>query len=138
MALDMSLELEGEAPDWRACIQAARLTGVTSLTSEEGHAHRFEGQFARSWVVFWTSRRDTRPWVVTAEGDHGCDFTRLYTIVFRLNNSRYDESVADLRDFLTHLAELSSMQFVLSFQGEQVYAIRDHERGFEFFWDSPR
>jgi hypothetical protein len=131
----MTLELEGKLPDWRACSRAAETTGINELMHVED---RFGGQFTRSEMFFGASKRDMPHTNINAEGDHGCSFPVRYTIVFRLNNGKYKESVQDIKDFLTHLSELTPMQFVLSFQYEDVRAIRDHGRGFEFFWDNPR
>jgi hypothetical protein len=135
MGLDFELELEGSQPDWAACAEAARRVGVDELTQADD---RFGGQFSRSGTFFGaTKRAERRDYGINAEGDHGCSFPVHYSIEFRLNSGKYDESVVDVKEFLTQLSELSPMQFVLSFQYEGVYAIRDHLRGFHFFWDNP-
>lgn len=134
MALDMFLELEGSQPSWEALTEAATLTGVEDLRSIPGSS--FDGRFRASSTSFWLSGGDKLQPLV-AEGRHECAFLTQYVVVFRVNNDRYDESVEDLRTFLTHLARLSPMQFVLSFQYEGVYAVRD-KRGFDFFWHAPR
>lgn len=76
--------------------------------------------------------------MIDAAGNHDCKFTVSEGLIFRINNSKYDESAENIKTFLVHLSELSPMRFVLSFQGESVYAIRDEKRGFEWLWDAPR
>lgn len=95
-----------------------------------------DGEFSKSCVYFWLGM-DRALQHVRAEGYHGCDFLTRYTMCFRINNSLYDESVEDIKTFLTHLSQLSPMQFVLSFQGEEVRAIHN-KQGFEWFWSEPR
>ncbi len=136
MSLDMFLEIEGERPDWRALDKAIRAVGVVNY--EGGHDGVFQGSFAKSDGYFWLSKRDKdQRKSIIAEGSHGCVFCVCYTIVFRINNSFYGEFVEDMHNFLRELADLSSMQFVLSFQYEDVYAIRDSKE-FQFFWNQPR
>jgi hypothetical protein len=134
MAIDVKLELEGERPDWGACRRAAELTGVTQLLQVD---NRFGGQFSRSEMFFGAAGRDMAPYTIYAEADHGCDFPVHYKIIFRINNARYDECVQDIKDFLTHLSNLSPMQFVLSDDYGPVYATNDKARGFRFFLENP-
>lgn len=149
MALEMHLELEGPETDWKAVREALRRTGVEELelfddltTFNVPYFTRSHAQIMKTQFHNWES--DDRTWhkgprpFVSAEGNHGCKFTVSGGLIFRLINSLYDESVEDIKSFLTHLTELSPMQFVLSFQGEGIYAIRDHKRGFEWFWNDPR
>ena len=139
MALDMVLELEGHRPDWEACLEAARMTGVSTLESDG--VRLIDGAFERSGVYFWRGvsgfGEEGELLPVRAEGNHSCDFLTRYVIIFRLNNSEYDDSVQDLKQFLTHLAALSPMKFVLSFQREEVRAERCTS-GMDWFWDAPR
>lgn len=135
MTLEMTLELEGDDPDWDAMAQAAKQTGVYDFNYAEGK--QFEGFFEKSYVYFGWVRWEAVCQPIMAEGYHGCDFLTRCTIVFRVNNSLYDESVQDIKDFLTHLSELSTMQFVLSFQYEEVRAVRC-KHGFDFFWHDGR
>lgn len=139
MALEMDLELEGNAPDWQACAEAARMTGVAELAMANGRLT--DGEFSKSGTYFWRAKsgfgEEGELLPVRAEGRHGCDFLTRYRIVFRINNGKYDESVKDIKDFLTHLARLSPMKFVLSFQLEEVRAVRC-SKDLEWFWDTPR
>lgn len=139
MALEMDLELEGDTPDWNACSEAARITGVSELTMTNGRLT--DGEFSRSGTYFRRAKGgvgdegELSP--VRAEGCHGCSFLTRYRIVFRINNGLYDESVEDIKDFVAHLARLSPMKFVLSFQLEGVYAVRCAGE-LEWFWHEPR
>lgn len=133
MSLDMILELEGASPDWVLIASAIRAVGAKDLVVE---ADGLEGTFARSFTYFYTYGQDRPLGPISAEGQHGCDFLRKYDLVFRINNSLYDESVADLHDFLQLLAKRDPMRFVLSFQLEGVRAVRD-DGDLEWFWDDP-
>lgn len=137
MALEMWLELEGNPPDWKLVEAALADTGVENLEFlKEGELDTYFKK-SNTWVRTFTWSDAPRNGV-TAEGLHGCKFVVYGGLIFRINNSKYDESKADIKTFLTHLSESSQMQFVLSFQIEEVRAIRDHRRGFEWFWDAPR
>lgn len=137
MALEMWLELEGNPPDWAVVETALANTGVENLKFlREGELDTYFKE-SNAWIR--TFRWSNAPrFEVTAEGEHGCKFTVSEGLIFRINNSKYDESAENIKTFLAHLSELSPMQFVLSFQGEGVYAIRDKKRGFEWLWDAPR
>ncbi|MFJ3058270.1 hypothetical protein [Herbaspirillum sp. NPDC087042] len=136
MSLDMSLEIEGEIPDWEALDNAIRSVGVINYEIDRDYV--FQGAFKKSDGYFWLSKRsEAQRKTVIAEGNHGCSFCVYNAIVFRINNFYYDDFVEDMNSFLKKLTSLSSMQFVLSFQYEDVYAVRN-KRGFEFFWDQPR
>ncbi|EJL81753.1 hypothetical protein PMI16_04608 [Herbaspirillum sp. CF444] len=149
MALDMFLEIEGCNPDWNALENAMISTGVenfenTMAIKEENKflsKHlikevKFRGDFAKSHSLFYVCKSENSHDIIS-EGNHNCDFKVQYTIVFRVNNAYYDEFVKDIHNFLRTLAGLSSMQFVLSFQYEEVRAIRN-KVGFEFFWNMPK
>lgn len=69
---------------------------------------------------------------------HGCDFKVTGGAVLRITNTLYDEAVATIKLLLTQITKKTNILFVLSFQLEGVYAIRDRQRGFEWFWDEPR
>lgn len=138
MANDIFLEVEGASPSWIDLRNAAEKTGV--IWPEHDDSKAFYGNFSRSGMFFWTGGggENREPRQPTAEGQHECHFLTRYTIVFRINSSKYDECVADIKTFLTRLTMITPMQFVLSFQLEEVYAIRDHKRGFQWFWNEPR
>lgn len=136
MALEMKLELEGNPPDWSAVEYALIETGVDDLKPLP--LGPLDASFIKSGTYItrfqWSDGPRDR---VSAEGRHGCKFVVAGGLTFRINNSRYNESVEDIKTFLCHLARRSPMQFVLSFQGEGVYALRC-SRGFEWFWENPR
>lgn len=147
MALDMFLELEGFDPDWKALDQALISVGIDNYenTMMENAANGFlagfisterkmSGIFIRSHSKFYLSISKHEHGIL-AEGDHGCTFKVRYTIIFRINTSFYEEFIDDIHALLKNLAETSSMQFVLSFQYEDVRAIRN-KSAFKFLWNS--
>lgn len=136
MALEFKLELEGNPPDWSAVEYALKETGVDDLMPLP--LGPLDATFTQSgtYITRFQWSDGPRGWV-SAEGRHGCKFVVAGGLTFRINNSKYDESVEDIKTFLSHLVKRSSMQFVLSFQGEGVYALRCGS-GFEWFWDNPR
>ena len=134
MSAEVVMELEGEDPDWSACVLAASMSGAVDIN--EGGV-RLGGRYPNSWMFFCAYRRE-RLSGIFAEGRHDCSFPVLYEINFRLNIARYVECVHDIKTFAENLSKLSPMQWVLSFQYEQVYATNDRARGFQFFWWTPR
>mgnify|MGYP003576470726 CR=1 FL=1 len=136
MSLDYILELEGDPPDWAACIEAARRAGVTTLNTRGDRLD--DATFKDSSGFFWaTENWRSRLSAISAEGDHGCSFLTRWSIVFRLNNIAYEENREDIRRFCIELSARSKMEFVLSFQLEGVRATRDG-RGLIWSWDEPR
>jgi len=137
MALDMYLEINGKQADWETAKKILYESGMPHL---EAHRHNSLWGTLGDGEVFaeaeWGLPRRTRE--IIAEGAHGCSFLVEGEMSFRINNSMYDEAVATIKAFLTALTERTNMLFVLSFQYEGVYAIRDKERGFEWFWQEPR
>jgi hypothetical protein len=141
MALDMSLELEDIPNALDDCRKAAEKTGVIWPKDDLG-TDFLHGNFRHSNLYFWRSRGATNsgavPHAICAEGLHDCEFIVKHVVTFRLVNANYDECVHDIKEFLTNLTQISSIQFILSFQGERVYSLRDKKRGFEWFWNQPR
>jgi ketosteroid isomerase-like protein len=136
LSLDIILELEGDPPDWGACIEAAQAVGVTSLTTKGERLD--DATFRDSGGYFWSAEnRRGRLSSISAEGKHGCSFETRYCIVFRLNNGAYEMNRDDIHRFCSELAERSLLGFVLSFQLEEVRATRD-ARGLVWTWDAPR
>jgi hypothetical protein len=137
MALEMGLELSGAAEDWRKLrfilneigLSAVEERGELSLRGVLGHGELIVGA---SWG------NAPRGGVIRAEGNHGCDFVVHGNLTFRIINALYDEAVETIKTVLIGLTERTDMQFVLSFQYEEVRAIRDRERGFEWFWNEAR
>jgi hypothetical protein len=133
MSLDMVIELEGEKPDWNAIKNSAIKVGVESLDLK---GNQISFCFLKSRSRLWTVDAG-RPREIAAEGKHGCNFLTRFRLIIRINVSMYSESVENIHDFLFNLSYISPMRFVMSFQQEEVQAIRN-DRGFEFFWDNPR
>jgi|SRR5450830_713004 len=111
-------------------IQKKRFFGWFYKTEKQ-----FDGWFLKSKTSFRLHKKESLG-NISAEGLHGCDFKVRYAIVFRPPSRGFDEFVEKIRIFSSTLADLSPLQFVLSFQYEGVYAIRN-ATGFSFHWDKP-
>jgi len=138
MALDMYVEASGDSGGWHVAKEILCEMGMARIPEHRPNA--VWGALGNG-EVFCEAERDRpsrRSPEIVAEGVHGCKFLVNVEFSFRINNSMYDEAVATIRTFLTRLTDRTDMLFVLSFQYEGVYAIRDRERGFEWFWNKPR
>lgn len=137
MALEMQLEMSGGPQDWEALNVILAEVGLSEISAQDETGMRAVlGEGELSIGVSWGNPK--RGGEIRAEGKHECDFKVTGTILFRINNSMYDEAVATIKTVLTRLTERTDMLFVLSFQYEEVKAIRDRERGFEWFWYESR
>jgi hypothetical protein len=137
MALEMDLETSGTIDDWQTLMLVLADIGLSHVEVRDKFGLR--GVLGHGEVtVGATWGRAPRGGVIRAEGNHGCDFVVNGNLTFRIINALYDEAVATIKLFLTRLSERTDMLFVLSFQLEGVRAIRDRERGFEWFWANPR
>lgn len=137
MALDMYLEVNGSQEDWAVAKTILYEMGMPRL--DEHRPRALWGTLGNGEVFAeaqWAPLRSRSE--IIAEGKHGCRFVVTCEFSFRINNSMYDEAVATIKTFLTRLTETTGMLFVLSFQYEEVRAIRDRERGLEWFWNEPR
>lgn len=140
MALEMVLELEGSPPDWQAIKKALERAGAEHVEALLGGDKEKFTNFPDSRLQV-TAHRSLGPPTLRpmAEGNHDCHFPVDWTMTLRISNGAdYDKCVEDIHEFLNRLVEESSIQFVLSFQREGVYAFRDRKRGFNWFWESPR
>ena len=137
MALEMDLEMSGGPQDWKELNLILEEIGLNDVSAQDETGMRAAlGNGELSIGVSWGSPK--RDGEIRAEGKHDCTFKVTGTILFRINNSMYDEAVATIKTVLTQLTKRTDMLFVLSFQYEEVRAIRDRERGFEWFWQEPR
>ncbi|WP_431109200.1 hypothetical protein [Variovorax paradoxus] len=137
MALDMELEMSGNSKDWAELDLILEEIGLSHVEVRDASGVRAvlgSGELTVG-TAFGQPRRDGQ---IRAEGMHGCTFKVNANAEFRINNSMYDEAVATIKTVLTRLTERTDMLFVLSFQYEEVRAIRDRERGFEWFWNDSR
>lgn len=137
MALEMQLEMGGTLEDWLTLERVLEQLGLFEV--EKVNAHTYAGFLGGGEVgvlVRWGYA--PRGGVIRAEGDHKCNFVVTGNLMFRINTPMYDKAVETIETVLTQLTERTSMLFVLSFQLESVYAIRNWERGFEWFWREPR
>lgn len=137
MALERDLEMNGTPDDWRVLKSILKEMGLSHL--EEWGEFSLRGVLGRGELSVGASwGKAPRGGVIRAEGNHGCNFVVTGNLIFRINNSMYDEAVETIKTFLTQLTARTGMLFVLSFQLENVCAIRDQERGFEWFWNESR
>lgn len=137
MALEMGLEMNGNVEDWLKLKLLLNEIGLSAV--EERGDFWLRGVLGHGELIVGASwGSPPRDGAIRAEGNHGCDFVVNGNLTFRIINALYDEAVATIKTFLTRLTERTDMQFVLSFQYEEVRAIRDRERGFEWFWNEPR
>lgn len=137
MALEMQLEMNGDRRDWKMLNLILAEVGLSGIDIQDEAGIRANlGNGELMIGASWGNPK--RNGEIRAEGKHDCNFKVTGTILFRINNSMYDEAVATIKTVLTHLTERTNMLFVLSFQYEGVYAIRDRDRGFEWFWQQPR
>lgn len=137
MALDMNLEMNGAAIDWEEFKMILKEIGLISVEFEDEFGLRAVLGHGELTIGF-SLGQSPRNGMIRAEGLHECDFTVTGGAVLRITTSLYDEAVATIKFLLTQIAEKTNILFVLSFQLEGVYAIRDRRRGFEWFWDEPR
>lgn len=134
LAPDLTLEIEGRAPDWAALRAAAEKTGVVWADHDQGHGP-VSGCFQRSLTHFRVDgAEDKAPHEPAAQGPHGCDFLTRYALIFRPTPGRQEACRQDLKLFLTQLSQQTDMQFVLSSPYGDVRALRDLRR-FEWLWD---
>lgn len=86
MALDYFLELEGETPNWEACIQSLKSVGLIDLVVEDGRFKR--ANLTSSGMHCWSSKvpedEDTS---IAAQGNHGCKFQSRYSGISRENRN---------------------------------------------------
>lgn len=137
MALEMNLEMNGSIADWRKLRVLLDEIGLRFVEERDEFGLRgVLGQGELSLGATWGYA--PRDGVIRAEGGHGCNFIVGGNLMFRINNAMYDEAVATIKTVLTRLTERTDMLFVLSFQYEEVRAIRDRERGFQWFWNDPK
>ncbi|MEJ8826279.1 hypothetical protein WKW80_30370 [Variovorax humicola] len=133
--MEMHLEMNGSVEGWRVLKLILSEIGLSDveergefwLRAVLGHGELTVGT---SWGASWGAA--PKDGMIRAEGNHGCDFIVTGHLVFRIYV--YDEAVATIKAFLTALSERTNMLFVLSFQYEEVRAIRDEERGFLWLW----
>lgn len=121
MALEYSLELEGDPVEWDLVLSV--LSGCKVRDIEFYGGIPKGGLFERSGMYFRAVDRGSLK-EVSAEDFPKNLFLSRYVLVFRLNIDDLDESVRDVHDFLFNLALVSPRQFVLSHQFEEVHSYR--------------
>ncbi|MFC5476371.1 hypothetical protein [Paraherbaspirillum soli] len=130
MSLTFNLEADQQLTR-EVVIAVLKASGVNCIVEEEWG---LSCNFPRSNMLFaFRNNNNSFPTEVLAEG---ISSPALWKVGARLSFTyvvaNYDDCGADLHLFLNNLMELNSAYFILSFQYEGVYAIRD-EKGFKIF-----
>lgn len=138
MAIDMFTEVNGSRSDWEIIKNIIYEMGMEKSPDQSSDA--ISGAL-RNNAVFceaaweWRAKRG-RSQNIRAEANHGCKFPVNIQVDFRINTLLYDEAVKLIKNTLKRISCETNALFVLSFQYENVYAIRD-DRGFQWLWDHP-
>lgn len=101
--------------------------GIDEFVGEE---YGFSGEFPDSNVtfdVFEEEKSTLGAEVIAGNAKRECNWIVGIRVRFRYVNETYEACVADLKAFVLRLASLATARFVLSFQFETIYAIRDGE-----------
>lgn len=129
MSITLNLEIDCQLRR-DELIRALKSCGTNAFVEEE---FGFSGYFTRSNMHFACFER-TRPYwaesgmrsCVIAEGvPRPLTWEICVRISFRYVLVSYEDCRDDLQKFMENLAQISKAYFVLSFQHEKVYAIRD-------------
>lgn len=102
----------------------------------------FNGEFLESGMNFYVYERAKPFWnrvgfmdcVVAENPPHPIEWNVGIKVVFRFFNLNYDLCNRDMKCLVNNLANNSSARFVVSFQYENIYVIRD-EKGLNFLVD---
>jgi hypothetical protein len=124
MSLAMTLELDAQIN--RDSVKSLLMTSNVMQVTET--RERLTGNFPVSNMFFIFRDDNDQPSNVLTEGVQGITWPVGARMTFEFVTANYDKCSAQLRQFLEDLTELSPAYFVLSFQYERAYAIRD-ERG---------
>ena len=128
MALEYSLELESDSPEWSLVIAA--LHDANARDIEFVGAIPMSGFFDRSGTYF--RMVDCGHLKEVSAEDFPKDlFLTSHGLVFRVNVGDLEQSAQDIHDFLLSLASKSTLRFVLSHQYEEVHAYRTDK----FVWN---
>lgn len=136
MALEFSLEADAQL-EQGVLVSVLTRCGAQEFTSTDGG---FKGWFPGPGLNFYVRIRSVEqgtgrasPEAVLAEFlPSPQDWQVEYRINFRYNSNEYDACRATLREVVACLVESSPCKFVVSFQYEHVYCLRNHQ-GLEIF-----
>lgn len=131
--MSLTMNFEADCKIQKQEVLSALESAGADLFSEERSGS--SGNFSASNMSFFISERSNISWIenglgssVIAEGASGqLEWDICMRISFQIATSKYFECVKELQQFLGRLAELSRANFLLSFQYETVYVIRDEE-----------
>ena len=124
----MSIEMFVEAENVLTPDELKRIlsfVGVDKFVEEE---YGFSGKFPRSnmiFDVFQEGKTTLGTQVIAENAASECSWIVGIRIKFRYVNETYEACAADLKTFVLGLANSTTARFVLSFQFETIYAIRD-------------
>jgi hypothetical protein len=133
MGIEMFVEIDDHLAT-EELLQVFTDLGVEIFQSED---HGFSGRFPYSEMffhVFQEGKSTLGHEVITEECAGKILWTISTRIKFRYVNANFDQCGADIKKFVTGLANGSAANFVLAFQFEKIYAIRDHA-GLRFLRD---
>lgn len=128
--MSIMMVLEADECLCRAEVQTVLAAcGIFDITEEQD---TLTGNFPLSnmYFVFDDSAQDDTS--VTAEGASNIEWRVGSRMIFHYVTANFDECSAELHEFLERLTELTERHFVLSFQSERVYAVRD-KNGLQIF-----
>ncbi|MCC7704854.1 hypothetical protein IGS59_21665 [Janthinobacterium sp. GW460P] len=136
MAIEFSLEADAQ-------LEQEVLTGVLTRCGAQEFKptdRGFNGWFPESGLSFYVRIRGIEQGIGSASPEGVLaeflpspqDWRVEYRINFRYNSDEYDACSSTLREVVACLVESSPCKFVVSFQSEQVYCLRN-QRGLEIF-----
>ncbi|MDX8124012.1 hypothetical protein OPV09_11795 [Janthinobacterium sp. TB1-E2] len=136
MAIEFSLEADAQLEQGVLTDVLTRCGAQDVEPSDRG----FNGWFPESGLSFYVRIRSIEQGMGSASPD--CvlaeflpspqDWRVEYRINFRYNSDEYNACSSTLREVVACLVESSPCKFVVSFQSEQVYCLRN-QRGLEIF-----
>jgi hypothetical protein len=127
MSLILSLEVENLT---RECLLDAALASGAAAATDDSSGQVAEFPVSGLEVLVRSSSGSDQ--VLTEGLDEPATWRVGMRVSLRYALDRYDECNRDVRRLLENLATRSSSSFVLSFQNESAYAVRD-EGGLRFF-----
>jgi hypothetical protein len=125
MSIEMFVEIDDRlVPE--ELVGVFRSLGVETFV---GEAYGYSGQFPESNMQFdvFQEGKSALGSKVIAEGAGEENRWVINTrIKFRYSNANFDLCSADMKEFIEKLANRTAANFLLSFQFEKVYVVRDH------------
>jgi hypothetical protein len=110
---------------FEALVLAFNKTGVHDFEEEE---YGFSGLFPISGMAFYVFQKEkctVIPQLLAEGADKKFAWPVGTRIKFRYVNENFDECTSQLKAFISNLANVSNANFLLSFQYDTIYAVRD-------------